>query len=227
MPWSNQAVTLIVLFEEMTGFSGLFAYSPAPGTGTLVASIAAAPGRDPYGNPYQEGITAYNSPAIFAQLLGGELVLRDNVGHVWEVFADTARSTLDIQGPGDTLFVSTAGLLVSGVTGVPETWHPMALTGNWAAGTQPPEYQLMPVGSTGQVHLRGSIKATANNGTATIFFTLPAGYAPSTAQEWITASTLASPGGGTVEVDTSGNLSNGTAITTGEIIRLDGIIIQL
>jgi len=38
---------------------GLFAYSPTPGAGHLVASITAGPGTDPYGNTYLAGITSY------------------------------------------------------------------------------------------------------------------------------------------------------------------------
>lgn len=55
-PWTNQSVNLILLTEQTTGFSGLFGYSPAPGSGNLIFSLAAAPGVDPYGNSYQQGI---------------------------------------------------------------------------------------------------------------------------------------------------------------------------
>ncbi len=57
-PWSNQAVTLIILTEQTTGFSGVFGYSPAVGTGNLIFSLAAAAGVDPYGNPYPQGLTS-------------------------------------------------------------------------------------------------------------------------------------------------------------------------
>jgi hypothetical protein len=55
--WSNAAQSLIVLIEEVTGYSGIFGYSPAPGTGTLVFSLAAAAGTDPYGNAYPQGLS--------------------------------------------------------------------------------------------------------------------------------------------------------------------------
>ena len=41
--------------------AGEFFYSGAPALGNLVASIAPAPGTDPYGNAYLEGIAAYSS----------------------------------------------------------------------------------------------------------------------------------------------------------------------
>ncbi len=56
-PWSNQVVSLIILTEATTGFSGIFGYSPSPGAGTLIFSLAAAAGTDPYGNPYPQGLS--------------------------------------------------------------------------------------------------------------------------------------------------------------------------
>lgn len=57
--WSNQVVSLIVLEEATTGFSGIFGYSPTPGAGNLIFSVAAAAGDDPYGNTYVQGVAAY------------------------------------------------------------------------------------------------------------------------------------------------------------------------
>jgi hypothetical protein len=57
--WTNQLQNLIILAAEETGFSGFFAYDPAPGPGNLIASIAAAAGTDPYGNAYLEGVATY------------------------------------------------------------------------------------------------------------------------------------------------------------------------
>lgn len=58
-PWSNQLISLLLIAAASSGFSGLFVYSPAPGKGNLIASVAASPGTDPFGNPYQQGITSY------------------------------------------------------------------------------------------------------------------------------------------------------------------------
>lgn len=58
-PWSNQVQNLIVLEEAVSGYSGLFGYSPTPGLGNLIVSSTAAAGTDPYGNAYLEGFTTY------------------------------------------------------------------------------------------------------------------------------------------------------------------------
>lgn len=57
-PWTNQAVSLIVLTEQTTGFSGIFGYSPTIGHGNLIFSLAAAAGTDPYGNTYPQGLSS-------------------------------------------------------------------------------------------------------------------------------------------------------------------------
>lgn len=55
--WSNQRTDLIILQEDVAGFSGLFGYSPSIGQGNLIFSLAAAAGIDPYGNPYPAGLS--------------------------------------------------------------------------------------------------------------------------------------------------------------------------
>ena len=60
-PWSNTSQFALVIISAGGGFQGLFVYSPAPGPGNLIASIAASAGTDPYGNPYQAGITSYDT----------------------------------------------------------------------------------------------------------------------------------------------------------------------
>lgn len=52
--WSNESQTLIVI-TDISGYSGLFFYSPLIGTGDLVGSWTATAGTDPYGNPYPAG----------------------------------------------------------------------------------------------------------------------------------------------------------------------------
>lgn len=70
--WTNQIVSLIILSAALQGFSGLFAYSPAPGAGNLTASIAAAAGTDPYNDEYLAGLAAYG--ATFAAALAAGFV---------------------------------------------------------------------------------------------------------------------------------------------------------
>lgn len=60
--WTNELVSLIILAANEAGFSGFFAYSPAPGPGKLVASFASTSGTDPYGNPYTgPGFATYST----------------------------------------------------------------------------------------------------------------------------------------------------------------------
>jgi hypothetical protein len=72
-PWSNQAVSLIVLEEETTGYTGIFGYNPAPGAGNLVLSVTAVPlvggGTDPYGNQYLTGLCEYSKTPFGTSLL--------------------------------------------------------------------------------------------------------------------------------------------------------------
>ena len=42
-----------------TSGTGIFVYSGTPASGSLIVSIAAAAGTDPYGNAYEQGVTTY------------------------------------------------------------------------------------------------------------------------------------------------------------------------
>lgn len=63
MGWTEQIPNLIVIVSQSGGYTGLFMYDPAPGTGNLLASIAApSVGTDPYGNDVTGGgFTAYDA----------------------------------------------------------------------------------------------------------------------------------------------------------------------
>lgn len=79
--WSNPGTTLIVITEELTGFSGIFGYSPSVGTGNLIFSLAAGAGTDPYGNAYPQGLDVFN-PATHTRINlndGVMLVSKDGV----------------------------------------------------------------------------------------------------------------------------------------------------
>lgn len=71
--WSNTAVSLIVLIEQVTGYSGIFGYSPTIGAGNLVFSLAAAAGTDPYGNAYPKGLSVGFATLPQVQLLPSAL----------------------------------------------------------------------------------------------------------------------------------------------------------
>lgn len=73
--WSNQRVDLIILQEDVSGFSGIFGYSPSIGAGNLIFSVAAVAGTDPYGNSYPAGIS---SLAGNSTIQGNNYVLNSN-----------------------------------------------------------------------------------------------------------------------------------------------------
>ena len=72
--WTNQAFQLLIVNAADGSFSGAFVYSPGPGHGNLIASIAASSGTDPYGNSYVAGITSYGaSDFSYAELASAAL----------------------------------------------------------------------------------------------------------------------------------------------------------
>lgn len=86
--WSNTATNLIVLIEAITGYSGLFAYSPSPGAGNLVLSLTAAAGTDPYGNAYQAGLTTYSEAgAASINIFESDVTLVASDGSVANLFS--------------------------------------------------------------------------------------------------------------------------------------------
>jgi hypothetical protein len=74
MVWNTSSFQLLII-SAGGGFTGLFVYSPIPGAGNLIASIAAQAGTDPYGNPYKAGIASYGAGGAFSLLQAGVLEL--------------------------------------------------------------------------------------------------------------------------------------------------------
>jgi hypothetical protein len=75
MVWNSSSFQLLII-SAGGGFTGLFVYSPVPGHGNLIASIAAQVSTDPYGDTYQEGIVSYNPGASFVQLNDGGVIMK-------------------------------------------------------------------------------------------------------------------------------------------------------
>src|SRR5215472_12880307 len=61
MGWENENVFPLVIITAGGGFTGLFVYSPGPGLGNLIASIAAQNGTDPFGNAFLAGVVSYTT----------------------------------------------------------------------------------------------------------------------------------------------------------------------
>jgi len=71
MVWNNSVFPLLIV-NAGGGFTGLFIYSPIPGSGNLLSSSAAQSGTDPYGNHYiGPGYSVYNNGAGLALQMSG------------------------------------------------------------------------------------------------------------------------------------------------------------
>lgn len=169
-PWSNQAVTLIILTEQVTGFSGLFGYSPAVGAGNLVFSVAATGGTDPYGNQYYAGLCSYDSwaggvAAAVSQISSGIIYVGDGsqipLGNAGAFLGGGGASALNSGGTtgadpqaGISLLSQGAASVTHGVIGIGAGQITMgtagAMTWNDNAGT---------LGITGAAVLTGSVSA--------------------------------------------------------------------
>jgi hypothetical protein len=102
--WSNQLVNLLVIAAQKAGYSGLFVYSPAPGAGNLILSIAAVPGTDPYGNAYR--------PILVAGLASGPQV------QITTSSADAAGvEEAQVEFPTNSAIEAAAGHILSAVLG--------------------------------------------------------------------------------------------------------------
>ena len=128
-PWSNQAISLIILTEQTSGFSGIFGYSPTVGLGNLIFSISADAGTDPYGNTYPAGLDAVSGLGIQTYTQGtapsGTIVTgsiwvdtaQGNSIYIWSGSAWVAY-TLGTQAitPGSiTATLLSAGIIVAGI----------------------------------------------------------------------------------------------------------------
>lgn len=84
--WSNGSPILVII-TEVTGFSGLFFYSPTVGPGNLVGSWTVAAGTDPFGNAYPAGLMLRNGAS--------EITLNSQSGIITETFI-TGNPDVDI-----------------------------------------------------------------------------------------------------------------------------------
>lgn len=133
--WTNQLQNLIILAAEETGFSGFFAYDPAPGTGNLIASIAAAAGTDPYGNAYLEGVATYlpglgTAVAMNGAFLNFYLEPGDTGAGPWtqtfQINVDRASLQMGLVAPGGLVLNGQEFTALPGypLAGAPGTYNP-------------------------------------------------------------------------------------------------------
>jgi hypothetical protein len=102
--WTNQIQSLIILSAATSGFSGFFAYSPAPGAGNLVTSIAAAAGTDPYSDHYVAGTATYGPGYATALVAGAVVFYTGSLAGGW-----TQVATIAIDAFGDLALLAGAG----------------------------------------------------------------------------------------------------------------------
>jgi len=236
-PWSNQAVSLVVIQASPGAFTGLFVYSPSPGPGNLIASIAAGGGTDPYGNKYPAGIST-QSGGIEAILTGNELAWdapADHPSNLPAMFAapsaaigNSLEITTGTGGGGvtagaltlyDSHASSTVPAIPSGSPGifvaggcplVTDTAHAVSFQNGWSNSGSGPNmtYRFNP--ANGMVELVGDMNAGTLTSPTTIF-TLPAAYRPANTH-WITP--IASGGGAGLTAGTSRFQINPTGTVT-------------
>jgi hypothetical protein len=242
----------VIISASAGSFTGLFVYSPSVGPGNLVAAIAAAPGTDAYGNAYQAGIVEYaagggqpiaslGTSFQYAQLNNGTLSFRDiSGGNIYGMSSVviSAASYLRLSTPsGNLLFVDSNGQLVGaqpGTSTTPEAWHNLSLNAGFAAGVTTPRYRYEPVGSAGIVRLDGQVSLGAAKAAGAAIATLPAGYTPSLLHPYITVNNLSGAVasvtaalGGSISVQTSGQVQIVPAGALGNVVYLDGITFPL
>jgi len=196
---------LVIVFG--TGFSGVFVYSPSPGPGNLVASVAALAGTDPYGNKYPAGVSSQTG-GIEAILSGSRLswdAPADSPTGLPEIFATPSAAsgnsleiTSNVSAGGvtagaltiyDSAASSTVPAIPSGSPGifvaggcpmVTDTWHSMGTMSNgWAVGGFA-KYRMTP---QGDVELAFQDLTTGTTVDTTVLWTsangLPSAYRPS------------------------------------------------
>lgn len=185
---------------------GMFVYSPTPGFGNLIESVAAQAGTDPYGNPYFAGFWSYppSGNSQFAGLNQGTLYLGNgsllaNMGTVSSpssgnmlisspVASDTAATAMFRSSTASGLGVpvlqvgypANATLLTATDpnTGNAAGWNPMTgLQNGWSSAGRHARYRLKPDGNV-QLDLEISGGTIANG---TVIWTAPADYIPSAA----------------------------------------------
>jgi hypothetical protein len=118
MPWSNQAVALIVLTEETAGYSGIFGYSPGPGPGNLIFSVAARAGTDPFGNSYPAGVSSSIGSFAGTTFQGTQFLINPSGAFFYDQALPPSANTLTasiVPGTG-TVTDSAGNIALPGVT---------------------------------------------------------------------------------------------------------------
>jgi hypothetical protein len=111
--WNNGDNVLIILTAQAGGFSGFFAYSPAPGPGNLIMSYSASAGVDPYENAYKQGFELQGAgdtgQAILFGVSGGVATITFFTGTSFEGTQGVIKSGTIGTGAAEQLQLDIAG----------------------------------------------------------------------------------------------------------------------
>ena len=164
--WTNQAFQLLIVNAADGSFSGAFVYSPGPGNGNLIASIAATAGTDPYGNAYVDGVASYAGNSG-ARLFNGSVQFLSFIGGSWInaglIGAGGASGIMHISPLTDAYFgLSSGDQVVIGPVGLTpdtaallEVQGDLALTEQSSAPPTPTGAGVLYTDSTGHLHYLG------------------------------------------------------------------------
>jgi hypothetical protein len=182
-PWSNQAVSLVVIQATPTAFTGLFEYSPTVGTNDLIIAEAPAAGTDPYGNPYPKGITSQTgSGSLRATLNDGSLTMAKLSGVLAPPLismSDGTSATTDgtsIRSSG-MITPITSAVLPGDTTGAIETWHSLGTLSGYSVTTG-----VYRMAAEGELEVAVDVTGSGAHALSVTFsVTLPALYRPGNA----------------------------------------------
>lgn len=222
---------IVVVYGPAGAVSGVFVYAPGttPKLGNPPIASMTGGNKDPYNNPVTGGVESNNGAGQQVGMQGGAFVF------------DAAGDTRMFVTGGNllTLFSSAASLAISmavqdifalqpGTVNVEETPHNMALANGWAnvAGFATARYERVS-SPPNSVWIQGVINAAA--ATSATFFTLPAGYVPSSASGFACGSNGGAIAGSAPNIrwDTAGNLSVNNATVPSASAFLFGGLIRL
>ncbi len=207
MGWTNQVVRASEVIIAGAP-DALLVYSPAPAAGTLIASISATTGPDPYGNNLVPTVATYGGGGSQVVALRGGVVSFDAANDTQMYLNGTNLviysivGSLDLQLPAQPIYGLLPGTVNSNDLGTRLT-----LANGWLAGSAGnaiPSYQLV-ASPPGWIEVWGKI----NGGSATsaVFGQLPVNYRPAESV-YVPAfcTSLTAPQTGVV-IDTSGNMT--------------------
>ena len=130
---------------------------------------------------------------------------------------------------------ATAGLLrwngttwVSPLAGVTASagWTAIPYASGWGDDGAPFQTGQYRIDALGYVHLRGMVKATANQSAGTYMTTLPTGFRPAATEVFVISAANATTTV-QVQIEAAGGLKVNNAFTSGQYLSLSGITFQI